>query len=186
MREIWKDIDGYDGIYQVSNMGRVRSIDHVVTRQNGITAMYRGRILTPVGRPYLHVSLSQGPRIERHRVHRLVAQLFVPNPNGYTEVDHIDCDKTNNRADNLRWCTHAENMQFAKESGRMSGGRFGWTQESAESYSLKRRKPIVRSDGKWYACRADAAADLGVTCSAISHVLMGLNEHCQGYGFTYA
>lgn len=187
MQEIWKDIEGYEGFYQVSNLGRVRSLDHTIHRTDGTTAFYRGRILTPVGRPYLNVSLSKGPQLERPRIHRLVAEAFIPNPNGYDQVDHIDCDKTNNRVDNLRWCTHQENTRYAQENGLLTGN-FHYDELSDDkklAMKLPRMVSIVRDDGKLYDCIADAARDMSVTPGAISHVLRGLVKTCKGHTFQY-
>lgn len=187
MDEVWKDIEGYEGYYQVSSLGRVRSLDRVVATSNGRTRISHGRILVPCGRPYRHVCLSRGNVQEQRRVHRLVAEAFIPNPENLRDVDHIDCDKTNNRVDNLRWCTPSQNARYALENGITMGAGFNqWSPEVQQQYLQKRRKPVIRSDGKWYACRGDAARELGVNVSAVTHVLMGLTKLCQGYGFTYA
>lgn len=111
MEEIWKDIEGYEGLYQVSNTGKVRSF-HVCRNKHNASGYLL--TVTPV-KGYCSVSLSQGSRakgIKRFMIHRLVAQAFIPNPNGYTEVNHKDEDKTNNNVDNLEWCTRAYNMAY--------------------------------------------------------------------------
>ncbi len=188
MQEIWKDIEGYEGFYQVSNLGRVRSIDHTIHRTDGTTAFYRGRILVPVGSPYLHVCLSKGPKHKQVRVHRLVAQAFIPNPNGYRQVDHIDCDKKNNRAENLRWCTTQENTRYAQENGLLNGN-FDYSKVSEENklaMKIHLMVPVIRDDGKRYASVHEAADELGVTHGAISHVLRGLVKTCKGHAFQYA
>lgn len=95
----WKDVPGYEGLYQVSNFGEVRSL------------FYRGkenvRVLKPAAnkKGYLHVVLSKDGKTYTAQVHRLVAIAFIPNPNKLPVVNHIDWNKQNNRVDNLEWCT---------------------------------------------------------------------------------
>ena len=100
MIEIWKDIEGFEGQYQVSNLGRVKSLDHYVKWKN-TKHFVKGRILTQAksDKGYLTVGLPQ----KRKKVHRLVADAFIENPNNLPTVDHINRDKTDNRVENLRW-----------------------------------------------------------------------------------
>lgn len=187
MREEWRDIAGYEGWYQVSNLGRVRSLTRTFRRSDGSTATYRGRVLKPQGRPYLHVYLSKHDIRGQVRIHRLVADAFIPNPDGLKCVDHIDCDKTNNRADNLRWCSHLQNTRYAQENGLLAGN-FHYellSDETKLAMKAPRMVPIIRDDGKEYDCVEDAARDMGVTHGAISHVLRGLTKTCKGYSFKY-
>lgn len=122
MKEIWKDVVGYEGLYQVSNLGRVRSLDreHEVTR-NGLTFIcpYGGKVLTqhPRQHGYMCVQLyGRGGHKKRGlrtvSVHRIVAEAFIPNPDGLPEVNHKDEDKSNNRADNLEWMSHIDNSHY--------------------------------------------------------------------------
>lgn len=189
--EIWKDIEGYEGYYQVSNMGRVRGVDRIVERKDGTTQRVPGRLLTPNGyaesHHYAAVHLRKDGSNRTAEVHRLVANAFVPNPDNMDVVDHIDGNMFNNTASNLRWCSQTDNLRFCREAGRAKFPRFNdWSEDVKQRYVNRLKKPIIRSDGKYYACTADAAADLGVTYAAVSHVLRGLTETCQGYSFTYA
>ena len=188
MEELWKDIEGYGGFYQVSNMGRVRSLDRDFVNAAGQCRHYPGKIITPCGYPYFHVRLSKKGKTKIRRIHRLVADAFVPNPDGLRCVDHIDCDKTNNRADNLRWCTDQENTRYAQENGLLNGN-FHYDELSDEmklAMKKPRMVPIIRDDGRRYDCVEDAARDMGVTHGAISHVLCGLVKTCKGHAFQYA
>lgn len=112
--EIWKDIDGYDGIYQVSNKGRVRSIDRRVYNH-----FQKGKILTPHnnGHSYYNVALYGINKKEKHvYIHILVAQAFIPNPNNYTQVNHKDFNKSNNCTENLEWVTPQQNKMHYRTS----------------------------------------------------------------------
>lgn len=185
--EEWRDIAGYEGYYQVSDMGRVRSLTRTFLRSDGSTATYKERILAPQGYPYYHVNLSKNNAKDRPRIHRLVAQAFVPNPDGLNDVDHINCIKTDNRAVNLRWCTHAENMHFASENGRFHPKPYELlSDETKENMVKKLRRPVIRDDGEIYPSITAAARALGVTRAAVGHVLMGLVDSCKGHTFRYA
>lgn len=117
MTEIWKPIDGFGGRYEVSNTGKVRSFTRKSYKKDG-------KILTPnaVSSGYFIVHLSDGKNKKAMLIHRLVAMTFVPNPNNYPQINHIDENKKNNNADNLEWCTAAYNLAYgsAPEKRRIS------------------------------------------------------------------
>lgn len=109
MKEFWKDIKGYEGLYQVSNLGRVKSLDRVV---NGKKLKGRFISLNVDTKKYLFVWLNNGNKKKMFRVHRLVANMFIPLIEGKEYVDHINGKRDDNRVENLRWCTHQENDNF--------------------------------------------------------------------------
>ena len=117
--EIWKPIKGYEGFYEVSNFGRVKSLERKVKANFhfGNTRTYKERILKSGNvKGYQQVTLRNG--ISKHEfIHRLVAEAFVPNPKGYKTINHIDGNKKNNCADNLEWCTQKENVRHAWKTG---------------------------------------------------------------------
>ena len=126
MEEIWKDVVGYEGYYQVSNLGRVRSLDRIASNGRKI----KGKILsTKVNTPpyYPRVSLSVNGKMKLVQVHRLVAQAFVynPDPEHKTQVGHKDESRTNNRADNLEWVTPKENSNMPLHCKRVSKANEG-------------------------------------------------------------
>lgn len=120
--EIWKDIDGYNGKYQVSNFGNVRSFSKW---SNG--KILKGGKTKGNPRPYKFVVLVNGSRKNKKNeyIHRLVAKSFVENPYGLTEVNHKDGNTLNNNAENLEWCTHSQNMMHASNIGALSNHRKG-------------------------------------------------------------
>jgi len=121
--ETWVDIPGYEGLYQVSELGNVKSLAREISvGASGKRDMFiEGRILSPgLCRGYQTVGLCRGGKMEQRKIHRLVAEVFV---GGYFEgaiVNHIDGNKQNNDWRNLEWCTHAHNTQHAFKIGTMS------------------------------------------------------------------
>lgn len=114
MEEIWEDIEGYKGEYAISNLGRIKSIKNNIVMKP---------MLATNG--YLVACLWHNGKQKKIVIHRLVAQAFVPNPNNYNEVNHIDENKTNNKADNLEWCTHKYNMNYGDIKHKISQGNIG-------------------------------------------------------------
>ncbi len=117
MNEIWKDIRGYEGFYQVSNLGRVKTLSRKVLRENQTKPFFtKERITsgTDHGNGYKYVSLTH-PR-KNYYVHRLVAETFIPNPDNKKCVNHKDFDRANNNVENLEWCTHKENSEYSSDN----------------------------------------------------------------------
>ncbi len=122
MEEIWKDIPGYESYYMASNLGRVKSLNRKVYSPTAInkTRIQYGRIhkLDTKDKPYAQISLYKYSHYKKFLVHRLIALTFIPNPNNLPEINHINCDKSDNKAKNLEWCNHLYNQQHAKRNGR--------------------------------------------------------------------
>lgn len=116
MNEVWKDIKGYEGLYQISNLGRIKSL----YGWNGRRYLEREKILKPTTKnderstyPRAIIKLTKNKKSKDYKVHRLVAQTFIPNPKNKPQVNHIDGNPLNNRVENLEWCTDRENKIHA-------------------------------------------------------------------------
>ena len=113
MKEIWKDIEGYEGRYQVSNFGNVKSLNYKHTGEEKIMQSCKDKI------GYLHIKLFMNGKPKMYKVHRLVAQAFIPNSNNYPQVNHKDENKINNNVNNLEWCTAKYNSNFGTRKERL-------------------------------------------------------------------
>lgn len=111
MDEVWKDIKGYEGYYQISNFGNIRSLDRWINN-NGTLVFRMGKILSPSksGPGYLQIAFYVDGKIQKKYIHRLVMEAFNPTDNPELEINHIDENKENNMITNLEWVTHKENM----------------------------------------------------------------------------
>ena len=120
MDEVWKPVKGFEGYYEVSNLGRVKRLDRY-DYGCGYARFYKGRILknlTYKTTGYLHVQLCKSGTIVNKSVHRLVAETFIPNPYNLPQVNHKDEDKSNNVVDNLEWCSSLYNSRYGTKNRR--------------------------------------------------------------------
>ena len=112
--EEWRSIPGYEGLYEVSSYGRVKSLEISYVRKDGRMYHKPEIILSPKnnGKGYFTICLYKNKTHKYYLIHRLVAQIFIPNPDNLPEVNHRDEDKTNNRVDNLEFCDHKYNVNY--------------------------------------------------------------------------
>ena len=115
MKEIWKDIKGYEGLYQISNYGEVKSLEKKAgfsTRKEKILKQH----LDKDG--YVKVYLCKNNKVKFLSVHRLIAEAFIPNPNNFPQINHKDENKQNNKIENLEWCTCKYNINYGTRTKR--------------------------------------------------------------------
>lgn len=116
--EVWKDIPGFEGYYQASTFGRIRSVDRYVNYKNSGTALRKDKILSPKtsNKGYLETTLMKEGRYYYKRIHQLIALTFLSNPCSYKSINHINEIKTDNRVSNLEWCTEKYNKEAYTKS----------------------------------------------------------------------
>lgn len=180
MKEIWKDIAGYEGLYQVSNLGNVRSLNY---RRHGYVKQ-----LTPKvnNKGYLWVELSFNRKRRCFSIHRLVAEAFVDNPYDFPEVNHIDEIKQNNKHDNLEWCTHKYNNQYSRIRHPENYVR---NVRSCKSYKHNICVEQKRRDGtivNTYKNIADAVKETGFNNWSITQCCQGIRKQAYGYKWEFA
>lgn len=168
-QEMWIDIVGYEGKYQVSSFGNVRSLDY---RQTGKT-----KILKPFdsGRGYSKIKLCVDGKQNTLSIHRLVAKAFIPNPIGKREVNHINGNTKDNNVENLEWVTSKENMQLAYRNGQVKLPRV------FPVVQLLKNGQVVR---RWE-CASIAALTIGIDASSLTKCCKGKLKHCGGFMWKY-
>jgi hypothetical protein len=187
MEEVWKDIGGFEGLYQVSSHGNVRSLE-----RTGKKTQLRGRLLKKTihrnkglesnSTPYERVSLSLGGVFYGVKVHRLVATAFLEHDDVRNQVNHKDGNGLNNHLDNLEWCTGRENVQHSwRELGRTP--RPGL--KDAASKKIKQINSVGETVKIWDSAN-QAGREAGFNHNGISHVLTGRQSTHKGYRWEYA
>lgn len=170
MGEVWKPIQGYERLYEVSNCGNVKSIksDKLLKQLNN-------------GNGYLVVNLSKKGEVKKHFVHRLVATAFVEKPYDYTVVNHKDEIKTNNNADNLEWCTLVYNFQYGttpERRAKTARGKLG--KESRRCFEI-----ICVETGELFYGTGEIQRKYGFNPSNIIACCKGKRNIANGYHWKY-
>lgn len=194
-QEIWKDIEGYEGLYQVSNMGRVRSLERKVVRSNGTLFSATSKLLSiKKTNGYVYVNLYSNGKGKTYSVHRLVALAFVDNPNNLPEIDHINTIRDDNRHANLRWTDRKGNMEngITKITHKEACRHRVYAQSTLDALDKYRNKRKVAKcdihNGEVleiYDTIRDAAVRNNVNEHSICNVCGGRRKSCGGYKWKY-
>lgn len=159
-KPIWKDIPGYEGIYQVNQFGQVRSLNYNHTGQ-------KKRLKPRKTRGYLRVALCKNGKVKNYRIHRLVAEAFLPNPNNLPCINHIDENKENNCLSNLEWCSYEYNINYGTRN-----------EKAGESQS---KKIMCVETGEIFKGTREASRRTGIAQSNISQSCNGKRKTAGGY-----
>lgn len=163
MKEIFKEIEGYENLYQISNLGNVKSLG------NGNSNNSKEKILKPTKdkKGYLYVDLYKQGKRKTYKVHRLVAKVFIENPNNLPQVNHKDEDKTNNAVENLEFCDAKYNINYGTRNEKIS------------------KQLMCLETGKIYTSTREVQKQLGFSHSNISRCCLGKSKTCGGYTWCY-
>jgi hypothetical protein len=194
MEEIWKDIKGYEGLYQVSNLGRVRSLDRYVRHKKiGSIRLLKGKIMSPTvssSTGYLVTTLYNKGKGKQVTIHRLVAEAFIPNPIEKTEINHINGIRDDDRVENLEWVNRSENQlhayKFLKRGYKLP------TKEQRQKYIDTLSKEIIQyevqiiiKEKARYKSIREAERQTGVVHTSISKCCRHKQEKAGGYIWRY-
>ena len=170
MKEEWRNIEGYEGKYEVSNRGNMKSLNYNHTGKEKIMKPQKNRD------GYLIICLWKDGKAKNYYVHRLVAAAFCDNPHGFKEVNHIDEDKTNNCADNLEFCSKSYNNNYGTRNKRIAE---------------KRSKPVIAIDKRTglileFLSALEAEKETGINNGNIIKCCKGKLKSCGGFYWMYA
>lgn len=191
MQEIWKDITGFEGLYQVSNLGRIKSLKRNVKNAHSERIIKEKILKQSEGKKYMHVRLSKNCKTSTKLVHRLVAEAFISNFKKLKEVNHLDANPKNNCIDNLEWCSRYDNMQHAKKLGLIKHNKNEkcyWYNKYGKDHTcskkiiqLNKKNEIIK---EWDSL-ADVKRILNIPQSNICRCCQGKRKTAGGFKWQY-
>lgn len=199
MKEVWKDIVGYEGKYQISNYGNVKSLNYKNSGEKRKLKLIKDK------NGYLTISLRKNGKLKICKAHRLVAQAFIPNPGNYPIINHKDENPSNNYVDNLEWCTYKYNNNYGTRLEKFANSIKGrhHTEEAKEKisdskkgnknpmYGIKgaespsSKKVECITTGQIFDCISDASIETGASRVNISKCCKGKQKSCGKHPITY-
>lgn len=172
---MYKSIKGYEGFYEINELGQVRSVDRIVETKDGSIRKYKGKELKPSidqGR-YAMIGLHKNGILKMMTVHRLVAETFLPNPDNLPEVHHKNHDKKDNRARNLAWVTIDEQRDDH------------WTKAQSKAQGTRLRV-VGHGIDKIFISAHEVERELGISSPYVSMVANGIRKQAKGYRIYFA
>lgn len=177
--EEWRDVKGYEGLYQVSDWGNVRSLNYNHTSTIKNLTLVNGK------NGYLIVCLHKGAIQKQGKVHRLVAEAFIPNPQSKPTVDHINGDKQDNRVENLRWTTNSENNNNPNTMVNMRGIQNGRQLNRKDCSKVVYQYTLDGRLINTYPSASEAARQLGCHFDTIAKACRGVRNKAFNYKWSY-
>ena len=190
--EVWRDVKDFEGIYKVSNLGRIKVLPKIDYLSNGRVRLIKGRIISQqiyLGYPSVLLHKPKGRSFPK-KVHILIAEAFIPNPNGYKEIDHINTNRADNRIENLRWVTHSMNMLNPITNERLKKGAQRRVKNGNNQLGQDRKRGVrmLNANGEIineFDTIGQAAKYMGVSSSSISDACSGWSKTCRSYYWKY-
>lgn len=182
--EEWKDIKDFEGLYKISNKGRIKALERKVIGKFNSVRTIKEQYLTPTdnGRGYMVVALYKNGKRYFKKVHRLVAEAFIPNPENKSEVNHIDGNKKNNYVENLEWVTTKENCRHRQDNNL----------GNIEAATIAKYKPVIKYDlntgeelEEFPSAKSAAEAAGSNRSESVARVARGEKKSYKGYGYKY-
>jgi hypothetical protein len=189
--EIWKDIKGYEGLYQISNYGRVKSLKRIIKDKNNRSIPIKEKILklNDNGLGYKFICLTDNNnKKKKFYIHRLVAIMFIPSEEGKDIINHLDCNPSNNYYKNLEWTTKKGNTEYMIKLNRNVRTK-EWINKlrasAIKNYGKKVKRINIRTGKtKIYACLNDTKKD-GFTTSSVSQCCNNIRNKHKGYKWEF-
>lgn len=190
--EIWKDIKGFEGLYQISNQGRLRSLDRPVKQRSNSIQVKKGKLIiqSKNHKGYPLANVSKGNKRYSRATHRLVAEAFIPNPENKPQINHIDGNKENNSVSNLDWVTASENIRHAINNGLMIINKENLAKATKKANKVNQKKvnqydlngELINT----FNSMVEAEEKTSAKAKGISEVVRGKQVTAGGYIWRYA